>query len=121
MARRHFGLAAELAEAGFSTRAINALIYSLQLESLEALRRAPWEDLMLELSRTPNVGKKVIAEVEAFRSGRDPKSAVPIQTYVSVPFDAHALAALDAWISRQPEQLTRPEAVRCLVAKAIGL
>jgi hypothetical protein len=30
------------------------------------------------------------------------------------------LAALDAWIAQQPEPMTRPEAVRRVLAKGLG-
>ena len=37
-----------------------------------------------------------------------------------VRMDDDGLARLDAWIARQSEKLTRPEAIRRLVAKALG-
>lgn len=36
------------------------------------------------------------------------------------PFEAEALEALDAWIAAQPEPLTRPEAIRILIARGIA-
>ena len=39
-------------------------------------------------------------------------------TFVGVRFPPSDLAALDRWIAAQGEDLTRPEAVRRIVAKA---
>jgi hypothetical protein len=128
MARKRYGLEAELHEAGFSTRAIHALIYSVGIESLDELRRLPWGDrrdhqsLCGRLGVSPNVGKKCLAEVEAFRAGKDPRSArAPGPFYVSAPLDEAQLAALDAWIAAQPKPVSRPEAIRAMVAAALEI
>ena len=41
-------------------------------------------------------------------------------TMVGVRVQPAQLAALDAWIARQPDKPTRPEAVRRILAGALG-
>ena len=40
---------------------------------------------------------------------------------VGVRFKAHQLAALDAWIAKQPEKVSRPEAIRAFVEAGLHL
>lgn len=125
---RHHGLGVELHAAGFSTRTVNALVYSLGLSSLEQLRTAEWgsvEDrtgLAWALQTLPNMGRKGLAEVVAFRAGLDPKAARPAgKRYYSVPLDDAEFAALDAWIAAQPKPVGRPEAIRAMVVASLHL
>ncbi len=118
----------ELRAAGFSRRTANALVYSSRVESLEALMSGPWGDrndttsLCWELSVTPGLGPKGVAEVLAFREGRDPRTAVapgPIKAILLL--GPEEVAALDAWIAKQPEPVSRPEAIRAFVAAGLDL
>jgi hypothetical protein len=115
--------------AGFSTRTANALIYSARINHPDELKTGDWgngrpddEGLSRRLTVTPNLGAKGLAEVEAFRAGRDPRTAVaPGPTKFTVPLDDGQLAALDAWIAAQPKPVSRPEAIRAMVAVALKI
>ena len=43
-----------------------------------------------------------------------------IGTMIGVRLQPNQLAAVDAWIADQPEPVTRPEAIRRLVEKALA-
>lgn len=59
-----------------------------------------------------------IDDIEKRKRGRPPTDATPIMVRVSPAL----LAPLDAWISDQRDpKPSRPEAVRRLVAKALGV
>lgn len=116
----------ELRAAGFSTRATNALVYSSGIGSLEELRSRPWGDrqdttsLQWALSVRGSLGPREIAEVVAFREGRDPRKAVaPIPMNVVVPLQPDDLAALDAWIAEQAKPLSRSQAVGVLMTQGL--
>lgn len=49
------------------------------------------------------------------KPGRPRVNAVPVQ--IRMPPDA--LATLDAWIAEQPQPLSRPEAIRIILAGAL--
>jgi len=115
-----------LLAAGFSSHTINALIRHSRVGSLEQLKNAPWGDrrvpgtLAWQLATTPNLGRKGIAEVEAFRAGLDPGTArAPGLTYTSVPLSPVELNALDAFLAKQPKKVSRPEAIRAFVATGL--
>jgi hypothetical protein len=66
-------------------------------------RRAPGT-LAWELSTTPNLGPKSLAEIESFRAHGDLAAAKLVgPTHVRVPLSAGQLAALDAFIAKQPK------------------
>jgi hypothetical protein len=117
----------ELVAAGFSTRTRNALTSNFSpVTSLEELRTRPWghrnapHTLSRQLWRTPNLGRKGMAEVEVFREGGDPRTARPRgMTYMNVPLDPAQLTALDAWIASQPKPLSRPQALRRLAVRGL--
>lgn len=129
MPRRFYGLEAELHEAGFSTRTITAIVYGAGIKSLDELKSTPWgtgnpgdNGLAWKLATTGNFGKKGLAEVEAFREGRDVRSARPPgPASLTIPMESKMLAELDAFIARQPKPTTRPEAIREFVAAALRL
>jgi hypothetical protein len=119
-------LRSELQQVGFSTRAINALVYGTNVSSIEDLRSRRWGSptdqysLCFELSRVPNLGQKGLAEVLAFREGNAPRSAhAPVTVSVSVPMDAEMIGALDGFIAKQPGKIKRPAAIRALVAAGL--
>lgn len=58
---------------------------------------------------------KTISDNNKSKRGRP----VVNSTFVGVRFPPNQLAELDAWISKQKEPLTRPQAIRQLVAKAL--
>ena len=118
----------DLKAAGFSTRTVHGLIYGAGIASIEHLRSAPWgslaerQGLVWELHCSPNMGAKGLAEVEAFRRGEDPRKAKPPgPERVSVPFEPDQIAALDAWIAKQPKPVSRHEAIRAFVAAGLQL
>lgn len=124
MAKLRYGLEQELAEAGFSSRTINALVYGLQLESLNQLRSGEWGSakdrtgLASELSRLPNMGPKGIAEVQAFRECGDARRAVTVApTSVSARLNPSEITKLDTWASERG--LSRTEAVRSIVLSTL--
>jgi hypothetical protein len=119
-------LRSQLQQVGFSTRAINALVYGTNVSSIEDLRSRQWgspsdqHSLCFELSRVPNLGQKGLAEVLAFREGNHPRSAyTPVTVSVSVPMDAELIGALDGFIAKQPGKIKRPAAIRALVAAGL--
>ncbi len=124
MAKRRYGLEAELAEVGFSSRTINALIYSLRLESIDQLRSAEWGSekdrtgLAWILSTLPNMGAKGSAEVRAFRDHGDARRAVTMApSSVSARLQPQEVAKLDAWAAERG--LSRTEAVRSIVPSTL--
>lgn len=124
MARRRYGLEGELAEAGFSSRTINALKYGLQLESIDQLKSAEWGSvkertgLAGALSVLPNMGRKGFAEVQAFREHGDARRAATIApTSVSARLDPPEIAKLDAWAAERG--ISRTEAVRRIVLSTL--
>ena len=126
MARERQGLEGELASAGFSTRTINALIYGLQLQSVDKLRSAEWGSikagtrLVTAPSRTTNMGPKGVAEVQAFREQGDARRAAPAgPSSVSARLQPNELARLDAWAIEHG--MNRAEAVRTMVLSALQL
>jgi hypothetical protein len=70
-------LARELRNTGFSEPTIRALIQRTTIETVDELRTRPWGDqgvrtgLRWELISA--LGKRGLAEVEAFRGGQDPR------------------------------------------------
>jgi hypothetical protein len=48
------------------------------------------------------------------------RPATGVGTMIGVRLQPDQLAALDAWIAAQPDQPSRPEAVRRILAGAIG-
>jgi hypothetical protein len=115
--------AAELADVGFSNRTINAVIYDLQLESMDELRQLEWGSvkertgLVTALNRLPHIGMKSIAEVQAFRElGNASLAASLAPTEVRVFLQPGEIKALERWASERG--LTRTEAVRALIKRA---
>jgi Ribbon-helix-helix protein, copG family len=126
MARHRQGLEGELASAGFSTRTINALIYGLQLQSVDELRSAEWapvgdkNGLATTLGRIPNMGAKGLAEVQAFREQGDARQAIPSgPSSVSARLRPNELASLDAWAAAHG--MSRAEAIRTMLLSALQL
>lgn len=124
MARRRYGLEAELEDAGFSSRTINALKYGLQLASIEQLQSAEWgsqkhrNGLAWELSVLPNLGPKGFAEVQAFRDlGDARRAATVVPTSVSARLQPQEVAKLDAWASERG--VSRTEAVRRILLSTL--
>jgi hypothetical protein len=111
--------------AGFSARAAYALAYSDLNLTPEQLRSLPWGNprrsgsLAWRISLLPRLGPKGLAEIEAFRAGRDPASARPPGEFKAVvPLPSELLDRLDAWIAQQPDGPSRPEAIRRMIAAA---
>lgn len=124
MARRHSGVAAELHEVGFSTRAINALVYGFGLEALDQLRTAHWgsvesrEGLSWELSRIPNLGPRGVAQVQSFREhGSASRASELSPTSVSARLSPEEYAQLRRWA--QDRGLSKSEAVRSILLSAL--
>jgi len=118
----------DLLGTGFSTRTANALTYGSPIETLAELKTREWGDrrtpgtLAWELSTTPNLGPKSLAEIEAFRTRGDPTAAkLQGPTHVRVPLSADQLAALDAFIAKQPKKVSRSEAIRTFVSAGLHL
>jgi hypothetical protein len=116
----------ELIAAGFSRRTAGALQGSA-IGSIEELRTRPWghrnspQTLAWELSKTPKLADKSIAEVEAFRASGDPQSARPTwTTYINVGLSPDQLLALDTFIAKQSGSVSRPEAIRALMAEVVS-
>jgi hypothetical protein len=124
MARKHFGIAAELHEVGFSTRAINALVYGFGLERLHQLRTAPWgsvearKGLSWDLLRVPNLGPRGLAQVQSFREHGSASLASELSsTIVSVRLSPAECARLQAWAEERG--VSRPEAARLIVLRGL--
>lgn len=127
--RRQEILRQQMREAGFSTRTINSLGYSLPFESVVELRSSRWEDIGEDrdqrglrwlLSVTSGCGPQVVAEVEAYRAGLDPRQArAPGPTRISAAFSDDELAALDAWRDADASGLSRGDAVKVLAFRAL--
>ena len=123
MRRHRNGLADELKAAGFSTRTCNALIYGVGLRSLDEVRTAEGGSkksrtgLAWELSILANFGQKGLFEVEAFRAGRDPRTArSQDRQTVAVSLAGVELDILDAWIAEQTDpEPSRPAAIRAMM------
>jgi hypothetical protein len=120
------GLYSELIAAGFSRRTASALQGSA-IGSIEELRTRPWghpsnpQTLAWELSKTPKLAAKGMAEVEAFRASGIPQSARPTwTTYINVGLSPEQLLALDTFITKQPGSVSRPEAIRALMAEVLS-
>jgi hypothetical protein len=118
----------QMEEAGFSARACKNVPQVLPLGDLAQLRTCQWEDTEAKrgvrwlVSIAPNCGPRIMAELEAYRAGKDPREARPPgPVRVSVALGDAELAALDAWIARQPRKISRAEAIKALVANRIGL
>lgn len=114
--------------AGFSTRACNNLPRSLPIADLTELQTGQWEDegdvrgLRWHAGNAPGCGPQVLAEVEAYRAGQDPREArAPGPVRVSVAFELAEMAALDAWIATQPTPTSRHDAIRAFVAAGLNL
>jgi hypothetical protein len=99
----------------------------LTFSDVEELRTRRWgngapgdDGLLRQLSTVPGLGPKGIAQVEAWRNGRHPSSAVaPGPVRVSVPLEPDTVTALDAWIAQQPTPVTRAEAIRAMVTASL--
>lgn len=127
--RRQAIIKDQMREAGFSTRTINALYLHLKINDLSELRTLPWEDqgetretrgLRWQVSISPGAGAQVMAEVEAYRAGLDPRQArAPGPTRISAAFSDEELAALDAWREAQGAAVNRGEAVKALAMLAL--
>jgi hypothetical protein len=118
----------ELWAVGFSRRTARALIYSLNIQSLEVLGSMEWgsrkgrRGLCWELSMLPGIGPKGEAEVIAFREYGDARRLTkPGPVKVLVPLGADLADSLDAWIANQPKPVSRPEAIRAMVEAAMSL
>lgn len=124
MASQPIDLRERLQDAGFSTRTINALINSYELQHLGQLTAAEWDSaedssgLMAALRRLPNLGQKGIAEVQAFREFGDARMASRIApTNVSIRLEPNELASLDVWA--RGRGFTRAEAVHAILAAVL--
>jgi hypothetical protein len=115
-------LAVALLSAGFSARTANAIAYgSFGVASVEDLRDRPLGtrdepgSLLQQLGMTSGVGAQGIEEVEAFRAGLHPqRGRRPVNTF-TITLTPAQLAALDNWIEKQPDGLSRLEAIRAIV------
>jgi hypothetical protein len=117
---------AEFKAAGFSSRTAHGLIYGARIESLDELRREPWGSveqrvgLAWQISTAPNCGKKAMAEAMAFREGKDPRFARAAGAIsVNVPLSEGLAANLDVWIAKQPNPVSRAQAIRAFVAAGL--
>jgi hypothetical protein len=117
----------ELRAAGFSSQTAAALAFGARIGPDE-LRHAPWgspeqrQGLAWELLGVRKLGPKGLAEVIAFREGRDPRTAAASGVCRTVvPLTPEMLQALDAWIAKQPKPCSRSEAIRAFVAGGLHL
>lgn len=105
--------------AGFSKRTAVALA-TLRVSGPEELRTLPWGDyrertgLVWELARLPNMGRKGLSEVIAFREHGDPRQANEVGgTSVTVRLAPDAAKRLDEWARRAG--VSRSQAMRQLM------
>ena len=61
--------------------------------------------------------KSNVSDIRKKRIGRPPVNAVPVMVRIP-PAD---VAALDKWIAKQPGEMTRPEALRAMMAMVFEL
>ena len=115
----------DLVRAGFSARVARALHTAGDI-SLEGLRTLPWgnrrdtSSLSWRIATLPGVGLRGRAEIEAFRAGKNPRSARSAgKVTVSVPMEPGLLAQLDAFIEAQPKPVSRQETIRAFVAAGL--
>lgn len=110
----------KLRQVGFSARAARVVATCPDLKSIEDLQLLAWdgrEGLKAILGDLPGCGRKVLAEVKAFKDLGDPRlaeSRTPAQLSVELP--PSDLVVLDQWIVLQKKPPSRQAAVRMLIS-----